>query len=219
MVAVAGRDVNALHDVVRGFHAVYVEGDLREPGCAKRTVEIAADALGGLDVVVSNAGIGWYGPFASMSHEDIDEVLDVNLRSAAHLVRAALPHLCGRGARIVLTGSIAGSLGVSNEAWYSATKAALTCFAEVLRAELKNDGIGVTLVIPAVVDTQFFIRRRRPYPRRRPKPIQPALVAAAIANAIKNNDNEVVMPSWLWLPILVRGNFPRFYRQMESYFV
>ena len=92
-VAIAGRNIAALRQVAAGTKGVFIQGDLREPGCPRRTVDLAADALGGLDLVVSNAGIGWAGPFASMTEADLDSLLDVNLRAAAHLARAAIPHL------------------------------------------------------------------------------------------------------------------------------
>jgi NAD(P)-dependent dehydrogenase (short-subunit alcohol dehydrogenase family) len=75
--------------VARQTGAVCIPGDLREPGCPRRTVEAAVGAFGGLDVLVSNAGVGWSGSFASMSEADIDSLLDVNLRAGAHLARAA----------------------------------------------------------------------------------------------------------------------------------
>ena len=82
-VAVAGRDVAALRQVTADTGGVILPGDLTEPGCPRQTVEDAADALGGLEIVVSNAGIGWAGSFASMTETEIDSLLDVNLRAAA----------------------------------------------------------------------------------------------------------------------------------------
>jgi NAD(P)-dependent dehydrogenase (short-subunit alcohol dehydrogenase family) len=168
-VAIAGRNAAALERVAADTNGSVVLGDLREPGCAQHIIDASVDDLGGLDILVSNAGIGWAGPFASMSDSDIDAVLDVNLRAAAHLARAAIPHLrSGRG-RLVFVGSIAGLVGVPGETWYSATKAGLGCLAETLRAELRPAGIGVSLVSPGVVDTAYFERRKAPYRRRYPR--------------------------------------------------
>ena len=136
-VAIAGRNAAALKRVAADTNGVVVLGDLREPGCPQRIIDAAVDDLGGLDILVSNAGIGWAGPFASMSDSDIDALLDVNLRAAAHLARAAIPHLRSGIGRLVFIGSIAGLLGVPGETWYSATKAGLGCLAETLREELR----------------------------------------------------------------------------------
>jgi NAD(P)-dependent dehydrogenase (short-subunit alcohol dehydrogenase family) len=217
-VAVAGRDVGALRLVARETGGVSVPGDLREPSCSRQTVETAVRALGGLDVVVSNAGIGWSGPFGSMTETEIDSLLDVNLRAAAHLVRAAIPHLRPGSGWLVFIGSIAGRVGVPGEAWYSATKAGLGCLADVLRAELQPAGIGVTLVTPGVVDTPYFARREVPYLRRHPQPVSARIIGEAVADAIEHDRADVIVPGWLSLPARLKTAFPHLYRRLESRF-
>jgi NAD(P)-dependent dehydrogenase (short-subunit alcohol dehydrogenase family) len=217
-VAVAGRDEAALRKVADDTGGVSIPGDLRYQGVPRSTVEIAAQAMGGLDVVVSNAGAGWSGPFASMTGEDIDALLDVNLRAAAHLARASLGHLRpGRG-HLVFVGSIAGLVGVTGEAWYSATKAGLTTLAGVLRTELKSDGIGVTLVSPGVVDTPYFERRNQPYQRHHPRPIRAEVVAELIVDAVERSREEVIVPGWLSFPARLKVHFPGLYRLLEDRF-
>jgi NAD(P)-dependent dehydrogenase (short-subunit alcohol dehydrogenase family) len=215
VVAITGSDQAALDRVSGATGAVPIPGDLREPGRPRHVVEAAASALQGLDVVVSNAGVGWAGPFASMTHEEIDGVLDVNLRAAAHVARAAVGHLRPGTGHLVFVGSIAGLLGVAGEAWYSATKAGLGMLADVLRAELRADGIGVTLVIPGVVDTPYFDRRKVPYQRRVPRPIAAEVVAAAIVDAVDYRRETIVVPGWLGLPARLKGGFPALYRRLE----
>lgn len=217
-VAVAGRDVAALREVNADTGGVILPGDLREPGCPRRTVEDAADALGGLDIVVSNAGIGWAGPFATMTESDIDSLLDVNLRAAAHLARAAIPYLPAGKGRLVFVGSIAGLVGVTGEAWYSATKAGLGCLADTLRAELRPAGIGVSLVSPGVVDTPYFERRKVPYNRQHPQLMTAQVAAAAIVEAVDRGRDNVVVPSWLSLPARMKVNFPGLYRLLATRF-
>jgi uncharacterized protein len=217
-VAVAGRDITALRKVADETNGVCIPGDLCDDGVSRHTVEFAAEALGGLDVVVSNAGAGWSGPFAAMTDEEIDALLDVNLRAAAHLTHASLRHLRpGRG-HLVFVGSIAGVVGVTGEAWYSATKAGLTTLAGVLRTELKDDGIGVTLVTPGVVDTAYFERRNSPYRRHRPRPVSAELVADLIVDAVERSRAEVIVPGWLTLPARLKVSFPGLYRLLESRF-
>lgn len=217
-VAVAGRDRAELKEVAEDTGGISVPGDLADGGIPRATVDSAAFALGGLDVVVSNAGLGWSGPFAGMEDDEIDALLDVNLRAAAHLTRASLRYLRpGRG-HLVYVGSIAGVVGVTGEAWYSATKAGLTTLAAVLRAELKDEGIGVTLVTPGVVDTPYFDRRQVPYQRDHPRPVSPELVAGLIADAVARRRDEVVVPGWLMLPARLKVSFPRLYRLLESRF-
>lgn len=217
-VAIAGRDETALRTVADDTGGVSIPGDLRDPGVPRKIIEIAAQALGGLDVVVSNAGIGWCGTFAAMAEEEIDDLLDVNLRAAAHLTRQSLPHLRpGRG-HLVFVGSIAGLVGVTGEAWYSATKAGLTTLAGVLRTELKSDGIGVTLVSPGVVDTAYFERRNQPYQRHYPRPVSAQVVADLIVDAVERSREEVIVPGWLSLPARLKVSFPGLYRLLEDRF-
>jgi short-subunit dehydrogenase len=215
-VAVTGQDKAALDRVAGETGGVPIQGDLREPGRPRRVVDAAALALGGLDVVVSNAGVGWSGPFSTMTEGDIDAVLDVNLRAAAHVARAALSHLGQRAGQLAFVGSIAGLVGVPDEAWYSATKSGVGMLADVLRAELRADGIGVTLVVPGVVDTPYFDRRNVPYQRRYPRPIAARVVAAAIVDAVESRRETVVVPGWLSLPARLRGGLPGLYRMLEG---
>lgn len=214
-VAVTGRDERALDLVARATRGVPIPGDLREPGCPRRVVEAAAAALGGLDVVVSNAGLGWAGSFAEMTDEEVDELLDVNLRAPAHMAHAALAHLRPGSGHLVFVGSIAGLLGVAGETWYSATKAGVSMLADALRAELRAERIGLSLVIPGVVDTPYFDRRKVPYQRSFPRPIAARVVAAAIADAAEQRRDTVIVPEWLGWPARLKGAFPSLYRRLE----
>lgn len=214
-VAVTGRDAQALDRVAGAAGGVSIPGDLREPGRPRRVVDAAAVALGGLDVVVSNAGVGWAGPFAEMTDEEMDELLDVNLRAPAHVAHAALAYLQPGAGHLVFVGSIAGLLGVVGETWYSATKAGVAILADTLRAELRTEAIGLSLVIPGVVDTPYFDRRKVPYQRRSPRPITAQVVAAAIVNAVEQHRDTVIVPEWLGWPARLKGAFPALYRRLE----
>jgi short-subunit dehydrogenase len=217
-VAVTGRDLVALKEVAGDTGGVALPGDLRELGCAERIVAEAAEALGGLDVVVSNAGAGWTGPFAAMTSEEIDDLLDVNLRASAQVARAALEYLRPGAGHLVFVGSIAGLVGVPTEAWYSATKAGLAMLADVLRSELRAERIAVTLVTPGVVDTPYFERRNSPYLRQHPRPISAQVVAAAIVDAVERSKDAIILPGWLYWPARLKVSFPGLYRLLESRF-
>src|SRR5690349_10986260 len=85
VVAVSGRDGEALAAVAQRTGGPVVAGDLLVPGVAEDVVARAILSLGGIDVLVSNAGGGWAGPVASMNQGDIDGLLDLNLRAPLHL--------------------------------------------------------------------------------------------------------------------------------------
>ena len=217
-VAVTGQNVDLLSEVAAYVKGPYVAGDLRAVGGVTSTVDAAAKALGGLDVVVSNAGVGWAGPFLTMSEEEIDSLIDVNLRAALQLARATAPYLAPERGRLVFVGSIAGLVGVPGEACYSVTKAALSCLADVLRQELRPLGIGVSLVTPGAVNTPFFDRRHSPYERRMPKMIQADDVADAIVDVIAHGRDHVIIPAWLSIPARFKRNLPCAYRVLANRF-
>jgi len=217
-VAVTGRDLAALKEVAADTGGVSIAGDLRDPGRSRLIVDEAAEALDGLDVVVSNAGAGWFGQFSMMTVQEIDDLLDVNLRASAHVAHAALPHLRPGAGHLVFVGSIAGLVGVPGEAWYSATKAGLASLADVLRVELRAQGVAVTLVTPGVVDTAYFERRNSPYVRQHPRPMSAQVVAAAIVDAVERSREAIILPGWLYVPARLKVSFPGLYRMLESRF-
>ena len=218
-VIATGRDPQALAEIRTATGGTAVAADLGRPADVER---LAATALGGpepVDILVNNAGIGWEGPFAAMPPEKIDDLVAVNLLGAVRLTRAVLPSMLERRrGHIVNVASIAGHVGVRDEALYAATKAALLTFSEGLRYEVQESGVRVSTVSPGLVDTEFFARRGSPLRRRRPRPIPPERVAEAIVRAIERNRDEVVTPGWLRLPIWLHGAWPGLYRALAARF-
>jgi short-subunit dehydrogenase len=187
--------------------------DLTEPGGPQDVVTVAAAALGGLDVVISNAGAGWLGSYESMTQVEVDTTVDLNLRAPMQLARAAAPHLLASGGQLVLVGSIAGLVGVANEVAYGTAKAGLRGLADGLRAEWAGR-VTVTLVSPGPVQTPFFNRRNGPYARAWPKPVPVAPVARSIVRAVERRRTDVVVPAWLSLAARLNGGFPELYRAL-----
>lgn len=219
VVALAGRDAAALAAVADDTGGPAFTGDLTEAGYPARLVAEASAALGGLDIVVSNAGAGWSGPFGDMSPADIDQLIDINLRAPAHLLRAAVPAMVTKGrGHLVLVGSIAGLVGVADEVVYSATKAGLGGLAASLRAELAGTGVKVSLISPGVVDTPFYSRRNRPYTRSRPVPIPAPEVAEAIVDCLNFGRPEAIVPGWLTVPARMHSLVPRAYQALAQRF-
>jgi short-subunit dehydrogenase len=215
-VFAAGRDEHALAAVPGATRLV---ADLADPSAPERLARQVLDEAGRVDLLVNNAGSGWAGVLAQQPPAVVDQVLAVNLRAPIQLTRAILPAMLQQGqGRLVFITSIAGRLGVREEAVYAASKAGLDVFAESLRLELAGIGVGVTTVVPGVVATPFFDRRGRPYPRRRPRPLPAARVADAILAAIEANRAEVYVPGWLRLPVAVRALVPAGYRRLARRF-
>lgn len=216
---VSGRDRARLDTVARETSGVAIPCDLTGSDGARHLVDRALRQVPGIDLLVAAAGVGWAGPFTSMPGGEVDLLLTVDLAAVVHLVRQALPHMVARRrGRLVLIGSIAGCVGVRQEAVYSAAKAGLGAFADALRYELDGTGVRLTHVVPGAVDTPFFARRGTPYSRRRPRPIAPERVAAAVVGAVRRERDEVFVPGWLRVPVVVRRLAPSSYRRLAARF-
>lgn len=214
-----GRDITRLEQVAAQAGALALPSDLARPGADRLLTDLALDHLGRLDLLVAGAGVGWAGDFTAMPAARIDEIVTVDLLATVRLVRALLPHMVAAGSgRVVLIGSLAGSVGVRGEAVYSAAKAALGTFADSLRYELRGTGVGVSHVVPGVVDTPFFDRRGLPYARSWPRPVPAERVADAVCAAVRHGRDEVYVPAWLRLPARVRGAAPGLYRRLAGRF-
>jgi NADP-dependent 3-hydroxy acid dehydrogenase YdfG len=121
------------------------------------------EGLGGLDILLNNAGVATYGPFLDLAVEDIEEMIDVNLKGTLYATRAALPHLLESDAADILNiASVAGLRGFPNESVYCASKFGQLGFGRALDHELRERGVRVTNLCPGGVATDFAIGRGRP---------------------------------------------------------
>ncbi len=142
--------------ISREFGAFAINADISNPIYAKDAVEQAVDLLGGIDVLVNNAGISQIKLFTDITDEDWKTLIDSNLSSAFYVTRAALPYMVSQkfGA-IVNIGSMWGKIGASCEVHYSASKAALRGFTMALAKEVGPSGIRVNAVEPGVIKTEM----------------------------------------------------------------
>ncbi|MDF3289710.1 SDR family NAD(P)-dependent oxidoreductase [Streptomyces silvisoli] len=218
-VVLNGRDRTRLDQVATATGGIALPGDLGDRDGCRRLVESAVELGGRVDLLVAAAGIGWAGPFTDMPAAAIDEVLAVDLAAVVHLVRLVLPQMLRRDAgHLVLVGSIAGAVGVRQEAVYSAAKAALTTFADSLRYELLGSRVRISTVLPGVVQTPFFARRGALYQRSRPRPVAPGRVADAVWDAVAHDRSEAFVPGWLRFPARLNGAAPSLFRQLAARF-
>jgi short-subunit dehydrogenase len=210
-----GRDRRALAEVAALTGGTPLVEDLAEPGAALR---LAARA-GPVDVLIANAGAGFAGDMSTMDSSLPGRLVAANLTAPIDLTRLLLPAMLdrGRGALVYVT-SIAGRMGVAGEAVYAATKAGLDVFAESLRLELRGTGVSVGVLVPGIVDTAFFARRGRPYVRARPRPVPAASAATAILRLVETGRAETYLPSWLSVPVAIRGLAPATYRRLAARF-
>jgi NAD(P)-dependent dehydrogenase (short-subunit alcohol dehydrogenase family) len=133
--------------------------DIRDGDAVVAATGRVVEELGGLDVVVANAGInGVWAPIDELSTEDWQQTIDVNLTGTFHTVRATVPHLKARGGgAIVVTSSVQGTsmFSISGATAYGATKAAQVAMVRYLGLELGPEHIRVTAVCPGAVNTNM----------------------------------------------------------------
>jgi short-subunit dehydrogenase len=187
------------------------------PAAAEQLIARAERVAGPVDVLVNNAGRGYAGPLATTPPAEIDSLLQLDLATPVQLSRRVLPGMLARGSgRIVFIGSIAGLVGVRNEAVYAAAKGGLAALADSLSDELAGTGVGVTLVAPGAVATRFFRTRGCEYDRRVPRLLTPERVATAIREGIEGERRRVVVPRWLEFAIRLHGGAPGLYRALSA---
>lgn len=159
LLAERGADVACL-DLTDPPAPLYgVRADVRDDAQVRTAVEAAAGHLGGIDVLVNNAGIGAQGTVEDNDDDEWRNVFEVNVFGMARTARAALPYLRrSEHAAIVNTCSIAATVGLPDRALYSATKGAVLSLTLAMAADHLREGIRVTCVNPGTADTPWIGR-------------------------------------------------------------
>jgi NAD(P)-dependent dehydrogenase (short-subunit alcohol dehydrogenase family) len=149
----------AVLDLKPGEEFIGLTADVTDDASVRLAVDTAADRLGGIDIVVNNAGIGAIGTVADNPDEQWHQVFDVNVVGMVRVTRAALPYL-RRSAHpaIVNTCSVAATAGLPARALYSATKGAVLSLTLAMAADHIAEGIRVNCVNPGTADTPWIGR-------------------------------------------------------------
>ncbi|MBE6693784.1 MAG: SDR family oxidoreductase [Ruminococcaceae bacterium] len=141
-------------EAATGAHAI--KADISLPEQAARAIDEAEKLLGGIDVLVNNAGVSHIGLFTEMTNGDWRRIIDTNLSGAFYLCRGAAGGMIRRKwGRIINIGSMWGKVGASCEVAYSASKAGLRGLTQAMAKELAPSGITVNCIEPGVIDTQM----------------------------------------------------------------
>ncbi len=212
-----------------GGHAFPLAADLSLEAERERIVQQATVACGVPDVLINNAGIGWYGYGDQMPRSVARQMLQINAEAVVDLSLSILPEMRRRGrGHIINIGSIAGSLPSQGVALYSATKSFLDSFSSALHRELRGSGVWVSVVKPGPVRSEFYATAARqsqggPIPAER-FAIRPEVVADCIWSLLRRPRRSAYIPPvlslvpWLelsfgWLidrlgPLLLRRRAP-----------
>jgi short-subunit dehydrogenase len=171
-----------------GERAEAFSADMSNPG----DVAALPARVGQVDILVANAGLPGSGRLESFTPEELDRVIDVNLRSPVQLTRALMPAMVERGrGHIVFVSSMAGKIPTVRASIYSATKYGLRGFAGALRDDLHGSGVGVSVVFPGpIADAGMWGETGIETPKGMPKRY-PHQVAAAVVKGIEKNRPEL----------------------------
>jgi 3-oxoacyl-[acyl-carrier protein] reductase len=152
------------HDVAASFGGTALTGDLSDPADAVRVTQAAIDALGGVDVLVNNAGILRFAPLLEITVDDWDMTFDVNVRAMLLTTQVVARSMiaAGHGGTIVNMASMGGKLGSPNQAHYAASKAAVISLTRVSAMELGVHDITVNCICPGYVLTEMGADTRTP---------------------------------------------------------
>jgi NAD(P)-dependent dehydrogenase (short-subunit alcohol dehydrogenase family) len=158
-VAVTSRRPHELSDwaATHGDRVLVLKLDVTDPAQVRDAVAETEARFDRIDVLVNNAGRGWYGSIEGMPVEDVRRVIDLNFYAVLDMTRAVLPGMRARGAGwIVNMSSVAGLTGTPGFGFYSAAKFALEGLTEVLRHEVAEFGIKVLAVEPGAFRTRAY---------------------------------------------------------------
>jgi short-subunit dehydrogenase len=177
--------------------ALAVPVDITAPADRQRLLDTCVECLGGLDVLINNAGVGSFGHFIGGTEAILRQIMEVNFFAPAELIRLAVPILArGNQPAIVNISSMCGRRGIPAWSEYSASKFALVGFSEALRAELVRFHIDVLVILPGLTRSELGRhllqntgRMDIPFDRG----MLPEKVASGILGALRRNRAETVL--------------------------
>lgn len=143
--------------------AVAMAADVRDLASLEEIAAATAERFGGIDILVINAGVGSYGPFLDLPMDELEDMVDTNVKGAIYSARAALPYLLEApgGGDIVMVASEAGRRGLPFEAVYCSSKFAQIGLTRALDHELREQNVRCTTIAPGGVATEFAMGRGR----------------------------------------------------------
>ncbi len=188
--------------IAQGGKAFIIQADLADEQQRLEVYEKALDFSGVVDVLVNNAGFGWYGFYHNIAWETARSMIHINVEAVAHLTRLFLTHMQENNqGHIINISSIAGIFPNQGTAAYSASKAYVTAFSTSIYRELWGTKIHVGAVHPGAVATELFDQSAKHKDGQRIPAerfaISPQRVANRIWGMIKHPRRAIYVPGWL----------------------
>jgi NAD(P)-dependent dehydrogenase (short-subunit alcohol dehydrogenase family) len=202
IVGICARREDRLRDVLERVRQHSPESrswviDLSELDGIEPFARLAVDELGGIDVLVNNAGVPKRRAVTQLTPDVVESVMALNYLSPVRLTLALLPGLTDRDGRIVNISSVAARLGPGTEAAYAASKAALTAFSEAMAVDLADTGVKVHVVNPGIIDTELFRLPDNDEPIADMSMALPVdAVVQPVVNQLDSGRLEIYVPEW-----------------------
>ena len=186
------------------------ECDVSDKSQVKKMCEIVLEKYKSIDILVNNAGFAIYGSVSNLTIEEIESQMETNYFGMIYCIKNFLPSMIKKkSGHIVNVASVAGSFGLPGIASYCASKFAMLGFSEGLKHELKETGIGVTVVSPIMVRTNFFDHKSfDKMPKYSPTSLSAETVAKAVLRAANSPRLEIIVPSVVRIAVWIKSTFP-----------
>ena len=185
----------------RNVSAVVATADVRDAKAVRAAADRFREELGPIDVLIANAGIGTADHALKLAPEHAAEVMGINVLGAVNSVAAVAPEMVAQGhGRLVAISSLAAYRGLPKSAAYCASKAAVTAYFESVRIDLRNTGVGVTIIYPGFIRTGITRGRKAKMPYL--MDLEPAV--KKIVWAIEKEKNAYAFP-WQLATIVRSG--------------
>jgi NAD(P)-dependent dehydrogenase (short-subunit alcohol dehydrogenase family) len=156
----------------------------------------ADDALGGIDVLVNNAGIPKRRTVFDLTPEVVEDTMRINYFSPVRLTLALRDRLVERGGRIVNISSVAARLSPPAEAAYAATKAALSAWSESMQVDLRDTDVKIHVVYPGIIDTELFHLPDNDAPMMAIDALPVEAIVEPILRMVEDGTFEISVPEW-----------------------
>ena len=196
------------------FHTIILvcQCDVSNKDQVKEMSKTVLEKFGTVDILVNNAGFAIFGPVSDLSIDEIESQMETNYFGMIYCIKNFLPTMLNKkSGHIVNVASVAASFGLPGIASYCASKFAMLGFSEGLKHELKNTGIGITVVSPIMVRTNFFDHSSfEKIPKYSPTSLSSKTVANAILKASNSPRLEIIVPSVVRSAVWMKNTFPYF---------
>ena len=186
--------------------------DVSNKDQVKEMSKMVLDKFDSVDILVNNAGFAIYGYVSDLSIDEIESQMETNYFGMVYCIKNFLPTMIEKKTgHIVNVASVAASFGLPGIASYCASKFAMLGFSEGLKHELKNSGVGITVVSPIMVRTNFFEHPSfENMPKFSPTSLSSKTVAKAILKAANSPRLEIIVPSVIRGAVWMKNTFPYF---------